>query len=284
MGNHGLIDAYVASLRGRVRWRHDIDALVAEVEDHLYSTVERFEAAGIDPVLAERAALERFGDPAIVAKAYAAAPNGGLAVPTTGTRTAGSFALVSAALWLTVVGCWLLAGLIEPMYVLQTGVASLAYAAGAAALLGATVSMVVAMLGLHRRHGGLGAIGVAGVVLAAAAAVGSMLAWVFTGWGTLTVMATLLVGAALWSANVMPRLPVALLAGGPVAGAVAWAVLRGTSGGVDLTGLWGVHWSANQIGLTIGAVILASGLLGLGRWLRTEEPAVLGEPGQRVVA
>lgn len=284
MAGYGLIDAYVESLRGRVRWRHDIDALVAEVEDHLYSTVERFEAAGIDPILAQRAALERFGDPAIVAKAYAATPNGGLAVPTESTRTAGLFAMASGVLWLTVVGSWLVAGLLEPRYELQTGVASLAYATGAAALLGATSSMIAAMLGLHRRHGGLGVVGEAGLVLAGAGAIGGLLAWVFTGWGTLTVVGTLLFGAALWRPNVAPRLPAALMASGPAIGAVAWAVLRSSPGPIDLTGLWGAHWAENQVGLTIGVVILAVGLLGLGRWLRSEEPAIFGEPDQPIVA
>jgi len=284
MASYDLIDAYIESLRGRVRWRHDIDALIAEVEDHLYSTAERFEASGIDRVLSERAALERFGDPTIVAKAYAATPNGGLAVPTESTRTAGWFAIASAILWVTVVGFWWLAGLLEPRYELQTGVASVAYAAGAAALLGATSSMVAAMLGLHRRHGGLGVVGTVGLVLAAAGVIGGLLAWVFTGWGTLMVVGTFLFGAALWKPNVAPQLPLALMAGGPVIGAVVWAALRGSQGPIDLTGLWGVHWFENQVGMTIGVVLLALGLLGLGRWLRSEEPATLGHPNQPIVA
>ncbi len=284
MAGYGLIDAYVESLRGRVRWRHDIEALAAEVTDHLYSTAERFEAAGIDPVLAQRAALERFGDPAIVARAYAASPNGGLAVPTESTKAAGRLAIASAALWLAVVGFWLLAGMLEPRYELQTGVASIAYAAGAVALLGATLSMVAAMMGLHRRHGGLGVVGVGGMVLASAGVIGGLLAWVFAGWGTLTVAGTLAFGAALWRRNLAPRFPVALMAGGPVIGVVAWALVRSATGPLDLTGLWGVHWVENQVGVTIGVVILAVGLLGLGRWLRSEEPAILGTPGQPIVA
>ncbi len=284
MASYGLIDAYVASLRRRVRWRPDVDALVAEIEDHLYSTVERFEAGGIDTDLAQRAALERFGDPDLVARAYASAPNGGLAVPTRSTRTAGTFAILSAVLWLVVIGSWWLAGLLEPRYDLQSGASSISYAVGAAALLGAASFMVAAMLGLDRRHGGLGALGTSGLIVGGVGLVAALLAWVFTGWGTLTMVGTLLFAAAMWRRNLAPRLPIALMASGPVVGAVAWAVLRSSPGPIDLTGLWGVHWVENEVGLTLGVVILAVGLLGLGRWLRSEELALIEDPDKPVAA
>ncbi len=44
MAEYVLIDGYLDTMRTRVRWRRDVEDLVAEMEDHLYSTVERFEA------------------------------------------------------------------------------------------------------------------------------------------------------------------------------------------------------------------------------------------------
>ena len=63
MAEYALIDGYLDTMRTRVRWRRDVDDLVAEMEDHLYSTVERFEARGTDTQLAQRQTLDRFGDP-----------------------------------------------------------------------------------------------------------------------------------------------------------------------------------------------------------------------------
>jgi HAAS len=284
MARHGLIDAYVESLRRRLRWRSDVNAVVAEVEDHLYSTVERFEASGIGADLAQRAALERFGDPDLVARAYAAAPNGGLAVPTGSTRTAGTLAIVSAALWLAAIGSWWVTGLIEPRYEWRSGASSLPDTLGAIALLGATSLMVAAMVGLDRRHGGLGALGAAGIGAAGVGLVAAVLSWVFTGWGTMTMLGALLFGAAVWRRNVAPRLPTLAFGCGPTIGVIAWSILRGARGTIDLSGLWGVHWFENEVGLTLGVVILAFGLLSLGRWLRSEEPAFIDTPDKAAAA
>ena len=275
MARYDLIDGYVETLRARVRWRPDVDGLVDEVTDHLYSTVERLEAGGIDADLAQRAALERFGDPDLVARAFAAAPNGGLAVPTRSSRTAGVFAILSAILWLAVIGTWWVTGLIEPRYDWRTGASRLGDILGAIALIGATGLMVAAMLGLSRRHGGLGILGIAGLGAMALGVAGSSLAWVFIGWGTLTMVGAFLFGVAMWRRDVAPRLPTLLAASGPIVGAVAWAALRSARATIDLTGFWGEHWFENEVGLTVGGLILAVGLVGLGRWLRSEEPALV---------
>jgi HAAS len=286
MARYDLIDAYVRSLRDRVRWRHDVDEVVAEVEDHLYSTVEGFEAGGIDGDLAQRAALERFGDPDLVAKAYAAVPNGGLAMPTRSTRNAGTFALASAALWLAVIGAWWVTGLIEPKYEWRGAgsIAAVLDALGAIALLGATSLMVAAMLGLDRRHGGLGSFGRSGLMVTGVGLVAALGAWVFTGWATLTLVGTLIFGAALLRQDMAPRLPTLAFAIGPAVGAIAWSILRGARGTIDLSGFWGEHWLENQVGLSVGVAIVAIGLLGLGRWLRSEEPAGVDSTDRAVPA
>ncbi len=46
MADYALIDGYVDTLRARMRWRGDVEDLVAEVRDHLYSAVEGLEAGG----------------------------------------------------------------------------------------------------------------------------------------------------------------------------------------------------------------------------------------------
>jgi hypothetical protein len=269
MARYRLIDAYLASLRTRVRWRSD-------VEDHLYSAAERFEAGGIDGDLAQRAVLERFGDPDLVARAYATAPYGGLAVPTSSTRAAGTYAIASAVLWAGVIGAWWATGLIEPGYEWRTGGASVTDMLGGIALIGAVSFMVAAMVGLARRHGGLGPLGTSGLAVTGVGLVAALQPWVFTGWGALTVAGVLLFAAAMWRQGVAPRLPTLVFGVGPAVGLVTWSILRGAQGTIDLSGFWGEHWFENAAGLAVGGAILAAGLLGLGRWLRAEGLAGTG--------
>ena len=40
MARYALIDGYLDTMRTEIRWRRDLDDLVSEMEDHLYSTVE----------------------------------------------------------------------------------------------------------------------------------------------------------------------------------------------------------------------------------------------------
>jgi hypothetical protein len=63
---------------------------------------------------------------------------------------------------------------------------------------------------------------------------------------------------------------------GLATGGVTWAVLRfGEAGSPDEHGEYLV---ANLAGFTIGSIILASGLIGMGRWLSNEEPVELPDP------
>ncbi len=75
MAEYALIDGYLDAFRTQVRWRRDVEDLVAEVGDHLYSTVERFEARGTDPRLAQRQTLDRFGDPDLMRSGAIFAPH-----------------------------------------------------------------------------------------------------------------------------------------------------------------------------------------------------------------
>ena len=102
MAGYALIDSHLEKVRAGLAHRADVAEVIAELEDHLYSAAERAEADGAEVRAAQEATLARFGDPGVVATAFATNARGGVAVPTSFTRSAGSVALVGAFLWLTV--------------------------------------------------------------------------------------------------------------------------------------------------------------------------------------
>ena len=85
MARYTLIDGYLDMMRSEIRWRRDLDDLVSEMEDHLYSTVEHLLATGLEPSAAQQATLDRFGEPEVLAAVYASSNSGGIAVPTQST-------------------------------------------------------------------------------------------------------------------------------------------------------------------------------------------------------
>ena len=99
MAEYALIDGYLETLRSSIRWRRDIEDVLAEMEDHLISAAEGLEARGTDRVDAQRDTLDRFGDPEVLAVAFASTPTGGTAVPTSFTKTTGTAAIASAIAW-----------------------------------------------------------------------------------------------------------------------------------------------------------------------------------------
>jgi HAAS len=277
MAEYSLIEAYLATLREHLPARPDLDDVVAEARDHLYSTVERLQAAGTETRRAQRETLERFGDPDVVGAAFSA-PTDGVSLPTRFTRTAGTLAIVGAVLWLALVVFWWVAGAVPPWGDVewQSGstASGLFYVLGAATLLGAGGLTFIAVVALNQRHGGLGAIGPAGLLFVGLGLVFCLAAWIFAGWGLLMMVGTILVATAMLRRGIAPRLPTLALGGALVAGALTWTVVRVANGTlVDFSvGLWDDQWVVNLTGVTIAAVILAVGLAGLGGWLRSEEP------------
>jgi hypothetical protein len=285
MVEYQLIDSYVAELRGRLRWHREVDDLVAEVADHLISAAERHHARGDDLGLAQRRALGQFGDPELIELAFARSPRGGLIVPTRFTRAGGGAAIASALCWLLVPGTWWVAGALPPSGDVGRDMSGLAYAIGDIALLAAGILMLIAMVAIDQRHGGLGSRGSAGTALVGIGVVASLAAWVFIGWGLLMLVGAALFAAAMLDARVAPRWGTLLFGVGPAAGAVAWAALRAIDDSLLIySGLWGEYWTANLAGISIGSALLAVGLLSLGRWLRGEQPAEIGTPGQALRA
>jgi hypothetical protein len=284
MSGDPAIEAYLAAFRNRLSWRHDVDDLVAEAEDHLLTAVEQLEARGIGRPEAVRTALERYGESVVVARAFAAQPGGGLAIPTRSTRTAGSFAIISALLWLGVAAAWLVAGVTLPTGRVDSAESRVAYVAGAAMLVAGMSLLLAAVLGVGRRHGGLGRLGSVGTVAVGVAAAGSLAAWVFTFWGTCLLLGTVSLAVAMLRRGLAPRPATIAFGSSIVAGGAVWVVLRAAGGGVDLSGFWGDTWAANQVGVVIAALLLAAGLLGLGRWLRSEPAVDLDLPDRTITA
>ena len=150
MARHALIDHYVDTMRHHIRWRRDLDDLVSEIEDHLYSSVECLLATGVEPDTAQRTTLNRFGDPEVLAVAYASTPSGGIAMPTKGTQRIGIIATIAAALWLIATVADVLRVVVWPdSWQAWYGVFSLS-------ILAASVLTVITMIGIGSRLGGLG--------------------------------------------------------------------------------------------------------------------------------
>jgi hypothetical protein len=278
VADYALIDGYLESMRSSIRWRRDLDDVIAEIEDHLISATESFEARGSDRVNAQQRTLDEFGDPKVLAVAFASTPTGGIAVPSTFTKSAGVFAIVSAVAWIIgLVAIAIAAGLPE-----ATGVdpdqfvansQTIFFIVGATSLLAAGVLMFVTMIGLYRRHGSLGIFGIGGLGVTGLGVVTLLIAWAFPLWMTLIGLGVLLFAISLLRRDVSPRLWTVVWGGGMAVGAITWYVLRWLE--VGDRDQWGDYPLAVAFALPIGVVIMAIGLIGIGRWLRSEEPVEL---------
>jgi hypothetical protein len=280
VADYALIDAYLDDLRATMRWHRGSADVVAEADDHLHSVVERLVAGGAEVEAAQSEALERFGDPVLVARAFASTSRGRLAVPTPSTQGAGTVSVISGCMWLAFPMVWVGAGLLydkvgpenpgdETGNLAQVALMILI----AVSLLGAAGSLFVTLIGLQERHGGFGLVGLVGIVVTGIAVAAALIGWFFLGWGSALVVGTVLVSVAMWRRGLAPRPAVLAIGAGPATGALLWCVLRfATVGSPDQ---FGDYQIANITGLTVGSVILALGLIGVGRWLTNEDPVSL---------
>ena len=261
MAEYALIDGYLDAFRTQVRWRTDVEDLVAEVEDHLYSTVERFEAKGTDPKLAQRQTLERFGDPDLMAEAFASTPRGGIAVPTKFTNTAGLAGIAASVLWVAAVAIFWIGQDFDNTSVYLIWTSSILAGGGLTAW---------ATLGFRQRLGGLGRLGLAGFVILVIGVVLSFISWAIPLWMAMQGVGMLFISLAALPTGIAPKPATAAYGSGMLLGLVTFVVLRALEvGPVDEWGDYEVAW---QGGLTVGLLVTAAGILGLGLWLRGEEP------------
>jgi hypothetical protein len=272
MAHNLLIDRYVTAVSQRLTWHPKKDDLVAEVEDHLYSTVADLRGRGLTATAAVQVTLQRFGDPEVVALAFAKSPSGAMAVPTAETRRAGSLAVVCAVLFPSVLVAWWIGGALEPWGRVDRNVTAVFWVFGWVAVLTQGVLLVALTLRLSTRHGGLGRAGRAALSLIASAAVAMVSAWVFMVWAGLLAAGLALLGITLVRRRLIPRPAAIALGSSFLFGGLVWAALRLADASLlQWGGLYGDHWIANMTGLTVGVAILSVGVIGIGRWLRNEE-------------
>jgi len=262
-----LIADYLRSLRDCLRWRPDAADLIDEAEDHLRLSAERIARECGDPLQAQRITLTRFGDPAVVARAFATA--GGLTMPTPFTRTAGKIAAFAALGWLAlaVVGAYA-TGAVTPYsdstYAWSSVVATVTVAATAVALVG-----ILVRAGERFGPWMFAAVALSCLSLAAAAAV----TWGIVGWGLLIWLACAIALGRLRAAGAATRpLDWALLA--------AWPVSLGLWLLVDLLQLgpldsYGEYPASAATGIAVLGVLMAVGLASIGLRLAAEVPAGL---------
>lgn len=272
MARYALIDGYLETMRSRIHWRRDLEDVVAEMEDHLYSTVEHLLARGSEVGAAQRATLDRFGDPEVLATAYASTDRGGIAVPTSFTLAAGRIGKLAAALFMFVTIAWTLAVALEragrdwegdwPWFL---------FMGGTVALMGSAALIVAFMVGLLRRHGSLGWLGLVAVALAGLGAAATLLSWFVYGWGILLGAGMLLLGAGLLRRGLAPPAATLAFSTGMLLGIGVYLALNALE--VGWTDSYGDYPLALALALLTMGVVTGTGLFGLGRWLAGEEPA-----------
>lgn len=272
MAGHQLIDTYLDGLRRRLAWSPEVDDLVAEAEDHLLCAMERLIADGAAGEVAQEAVLGRFGDSTTVAAAHAATSKGGLAMPTKFTRLAGIAAIVSAVLWAASAAMWLVDHFLDPSGRAEIVVGSAAFTT----LVGAAASSGLLIIGLQRRHGGLGPLGSIGLALVVLGTVATLMFWFVMGWGLLLAAGMLLVALAVHARGLAPTAATVAFGGGWSIGVIAWSALRLLE--VGTRDRWGDYPIVSPAAIAIAVAILAPGLIGLGRWLSTETPQDLEFP------
>lgn len=263
MAPYALIDGYLDSMRSNIRWRRDTDDLVAEMEDHLYSATEHLLARGSDVIDAQRATLARFGDPKILAAAYASNHRGGIAVPTKFTKRAGLLALIGAVSWI--------AAAVLMISINDTEDWQGTYYLFSIAVLVAGVLTVIAMIGVGRRVGGLGALGLTGVIVTGIGVLFSIVAWAIPLWMGVQGIGLLLIGAAVLRAGTtVPRTAIVLTSVAFLSGPVVFVILDALEvGWRDSYGDYPLAWI---ISTAVATGLIAIGLVGVGMWLRAEEP------------
>lgn len=292
MARYLMIERYLDSLRDRLVWHRDSEDIVAEMQDHLHSTVESLERNGVDTETAQRESIRRVGDPRLVALELATTSRGTLAIPTRFTRNIGIVAILGALAWIGSVIAWWTAAIIgQPTGVHMVWTPSTpgfdVYQAATIMFSVAIVTLLVTMAGLHKRHGGLGILSWVAMIfvfyLFQINSVTQSAAMAFQAWGTFATIGTLLFAIPLYRRDLAPRTGVLALGAGGFLGTAIWVVLRILAGPHrEWGGLLAQYWTINLPAVSIGILVLAIGMLRLGVWLRREQPADILDHTQTV--
>lgn len=261
MACDNTIDDYLTELHRRVApWHRRPDDVVAEAADHLCERVEALTAEGYDARRATARAIADYGRPSEVADAHLRSARRP-AIPTRGTRTSGGLAILGGFAWIGLVA----------LAVLLPDDSTLAWIGTAQVFYLATAMSTVAILGLWQRHGGLGPLSLLAAIPAVMAVPFVLFVWPIPAWTVLLGSASLMFGIPLIARRLAPLASsVALTAGLAVAGAaVLGAEVFVTRTGEDFAFL---ESSAVIGAVCVGYVLHGLGLIGLGRWMRSETP------------
>ena len=253
------IDGYLRDLRPRLRSVSDADDLVAEVEDHLRAAAAHLVEEGhFDPSAAESQAIADYGSPASVATGFRRGARQGGAIPTRFTRLSGLAAMATPLMLLF--GSLFNQGPAKgPVHGLGVFLQTASY-----------VTLMVAIIGLIRRHGGLGRMRWVIVgLLVAAPVLPFVLSWVGLVLGIVALATALVIlSVGLYRAAILPRPAILLLFSAPAGFLLAALVI--TLAGRD-TG------QAGRYAAVIAAGIALAALAWFG-WALWREPSL--EPGE----
>lgn len=250
------IDSYITDLQRRLRRLDDADDLVAEVEDHLRAAAAHMVTSdGLDQQQAEQHAIDSYGSPAEVAAGFRRGSRQGGAIPTRFTRLAGLAAMATPLMLL--VGTIFNRGPAKgPVHGTAVFLQVASYA-----------TLVIAIVGLVVRHGGLGRLQwviVALLVAAPVLAIAGGYPGLFAGM-VLLVAALVIASVGLYRAAILPRPAVLLLLSAP-----AWYVAAALV--VTLAGGNAGNDAGNYAALTTAAVALVA--LAWFGWAMWREPSL----------
>lgn len=258
------IARYLAELRREITWAADAEEILEEILDHLLEAVAMHMRTGLHGSAAEWRALDEFGDPALVSRAFASNTDGGIAVPTTFTRRAGAALIASGLLWLVAIGLMFWSNDLDRIHPWE-GPPQTVFMLGALSLMLAGAALTIGVVGLYRRHGGLGGLGQAAIGLAGFTALAGVTAWAWGVWVTPLGVGAVVLAITLRRAGLVPRPATALVGiGGAAAVVTTWAFQL-------WTGEVALGEGAFTAVLFIALGIYGMGLTMLGSWLRTEE-------------
>jgi hypothetical protein len=145
------------------------------------------------------------------------------------------------------------------------------YGVFSALILVGGVFTLLAMMGVGKRLGGLGAVGAIALTIAGLGVAASLVAWAVPLWMGLQGIGYLVFASAVRSRDTAPRPSTLAVASGFVIGVAVFVVANFAKiGWTDSYGDYPLAWA---IGAATGLLILGGGLIGWGAWLRSEEPA-----------
>ena len=269
MVQFALIDSYLSALRKTVEWRPDSDEVIAELADHLMVTVEREIAVGVEPVDAQRAALDRFGEPRLVSRAFASTHAGGVAVPTQKTKRYGLSGMIGAVSMLL----FFIMHLVQTVPMLErsgmTGVDLDPFGVWLTLSFVGFAGVPLLILGIKDRHGGtMGRWAWVAFGLATAGAIVMIAPWMVPVGVLLAGLAALIAGAHMLGEGRSPRFATVLFSSGLLIALAAWIVtdLIGTS----TRDYWGDQVLPRVIAYALVIPLFVPGYFLVGRWLYSE--------------